>query len=365
MVVDMGYWSKVIKRIIAFALSLFGFYLSIKFSIFYMPFVIAFAIAMLIEPIIKYVHKRTNFNRKTVAVIVLVLVSGVLIGAIAWGIITLVSESYNLLGGINGYTEKIYSQFQTIMENVRLDKLNLPEQITEIAQNSLQNVVGNVSGLISNMLNGFLKWVTTLPSIGVYTVVTLMATYFICVDKLYILDQVEHHFPRTWVKRGFLHIKELISSLGNYLKAQVILAFLAVVQVLIGLYILKWMGMNVQYPFLVAVGIGFVDALPILGAGTILVPWAVISAVNGDIHLAIGLLVIFAVISVVKQFLEPKIISKQIGIHPIFTLISMYTGFKLIGLVGLLVGPIALIVVKNVYGTLIDRGVVKVIFDRK
>lgn len=365
MVVDMGYWSKVIKRLLVFALSILGFYVLIKCSIFYMPFVIAFAIAMLIEPIIKYVHKRTNFQRKTVAVFVLVVVSATLIGVIVWGIITLVSESYNLLGGINGYTEKIYAQLQGIMENIKLDRINLPEQIKEIAQNSLQNVVGNVSGIISNMLNAFLKWVTALPTIGVYTVVTLMATYFICVDKLYILDQVEHHFPRTWVKRVFVHMKELISSLGSYLKAQVILAILALVQVLIGLYILKWMGMSVQYPFLAAVGIGFVDALPILGAGTILVPWAVISAVNGDIHLAIGLLVIFAVISVVKQFLEPKIVSKQIGIHPIFTLIAMYTGFKLIGLVGLLVGPIALIVVKNVYGTLIDRGVVKVIFDRK
>ena len=79
----------------------------------------------------------------------------------------------------------------------------------------------------------------------------------------------------------------------------------------------------------------------------------------------IGILVILAVISIVRQFLEPKIVSKQIGIHPIFTLIAMYTGFKIIGVLGLLIGPIALIVIKNVYGTLIDKGVVKTIFDRK
>lgn len=125
------------------------------------------------------------------------------------------------------------------------------------------------------------------------------------------------------------------------------------------------MGFNIQYPFLAAIGIGFVDALPILGSGTVMIPWAFIEAINGDIKLAIGILIIFAIISVVRQFLEPKIVSKQIGIHPIFTLIAMYTGFKLIGVFGLLLGPIALIVIKNVYGALIDRGVVKTIFDRK
>lgn len=365
MVVDMGYWSKVIKRLIALFLSILGFYILIKCSIFYMPFVIAFAIAMLIEPIIRYVHKRTKLPRKTSAIIVLVIVSAILIGIIAWGIITLVSESYNLLGGINEYSEKIYAQFQGIMDSFKFDRIKMPEQITEIAQNSIQDVIGNISKLISNMLNNFLKWVTTLPTLGIYTAVTLMATYFICVDKLYIQDQFEHHFPKTWVKRVFVHLRELISSLGYYLKAEFILVGMAFVQVLVGLYILKWMGMNVQYPFLTAMGIGFVDALPILGSGTAMVPWAFIEAINGNIQLAIGILVILAVISIVRQFLEPKIVSKQIGIHPIFTLIAMYTGFKIIGILGLLLGPIALIVVKNVYGTLIDKGVVKTIFDRK
>ena len=162
-----------------------------------------------------------------------------------------------------------------------------------------------------------------------------------------------------------LHLKQLLSSLGNYLKAEAILVIIAFFQVLIGLYIFQKMGMNVQYPLLAAIGIGFVDALPILGSGTVLVPWAVISAINGDIKLAIGLLIIFAILSVVRQFLEPKVVSKKIGIHPIFTLIAMYTGFKLIGILGLLIGPIALIIIKNLYGTLIDKGVVKSIFERK
>ncbi len=192
-----------------------------------------------------------------------------------------------------------------------------------------------------------------------------MATYFISVDKIYMLDQVEHHFPKIWVKKMTYHLKELISSLGSYLKAQAILIFISFLIVLIGLHILKWIGLNIEFPFLAALGIGFVDALPILGSGTIIVPWAFIEAINGDITLAIGLMIILGIIALVRQFLEPKIVSKQLGIHPIFTLIAMYTGFKIIGILGLIVGPIALIILKNFYGAIIDKGIMKTIFDRK
>ena len=137
-----------------------------------MPFVIAFAIAMLIEPIIKYVHKRTKLPRKTSAIIVLIIVSAILIGIIAWGIITLASEAYNMLGGINEYSEKIYSQFQSLIQNINLDKINMSDKITEIMQNSMQDIITNISKMISNILNSGIKWITTLPTIGIYIAVT-------------------------------------------------------------------------------------------------------------------------------------------------------------------------------------------------
>ena len=95
-----------------------------------------------------------------------------------------------------------------------------------------------------------------------------------------------------------------------------------------------------------------------------MIPWAIISAVNGDIRLGISLLILYVIVLIVHQLIEPKIVSKSLGIHPIFTLISMYTGFKLIGLIGLFIGPIILIILKNVFETMIDNGIVKTIFDK-
>ena len=87
--------------------------------------------------------------------------------------------------------------------------------------------------------------------------------------------------------------------------------------------------------------------------------------VNGDLKLGVAIIVLWIIMSLVRQVLEPKIVSGRIGIHPIFTLIAMYTGFKILGVIGLLIGPIVLIIFKNIFSNLIDKGVFKTIFDKK
>ncbi len=95
-----------------------------------------------------------------------------------------------------------------------------------------------------------------------------------------------------------------------------------------------------------------------------MIPWAIISAINGDINLALAILALWIVMTVVRQLAEPRVVSNHIGIHPIFTLIAMYTGFKAIGVLGMFIGPIVLIILKNIFATMIDKGVGKAIFDR-
>ena len=163
--------------------------------------------------------------------------------------------------------------------------------------------------------------------------------------------------PKKWVQKIGIHVKEITIKLGGYLKAEAILILVSFVISLVGLYIFKFVGMNVKYPLLIALGIGFVDALPILGSGSVMAPWAVVEALNGDIQLGISILSLWIIMSIVRQFLEPKIVSGKIGIHPIFTLIAMYTGFKVIGVMGMLVGPIVLIILKSVFANVLEDGI--------
>ena len=365
MVIDMGYWNKVIKRVLIFALTLLGIYLTFKLAVFYMPFLIAFIIAVMIEPLIKFIAKKTKFTRRTSAIVVLIIVSIILVGLLTWGITSLISEASNLLTSLNLYFEKAYMQVQNLISKIDFSKIQISDEVNRIINDSAYEFLGNISNVVKNGLTSIMNGITSIPTIAIYVVITLIATYFICTDRLYMLDQLEHHLPKTWVRKIGIHLREIISSLGGYLKAQVILIIISFVIVLVGLCFMSFVGFNIKYPLLAALGIAFVDALPILGSGTAMVPWAVISAVNGDISLALGIILIYAIILIVRQFLEPKIVSKHIGIHPIFTLLAMYTGFKFIGILGMLIGPIILIILKNIFATMIDKGVAKAIFDRK
>ena len=96
-----------------------------------------------------------------------------------------------------------------------------------------------------------------------------------------------------------------------------------------------------------------------------MIPWAIISALDSKLSLALLLIGLYVLVLVVRQILEPKLVSNRIGTHPIFTLIAMYTGFKFSGIIGLFIGPIVLIILQNVFETMIDNGIVKTILDRK
>ncbi|MBP3254906.1 MAG: sporulation integral membrane protein YtvI [Clostridia bacterium] len=365
MIIDMNYWSKVLKKLLIFCLSILGIYLAFKLAIFYMPFLVAFILSLLIEPIIKFCMKHFKLKRRTSAIIVFILALAVIIGLLVWGIVSLISESSNLLGNINTYAEKISTNINGIINKIDLNKFHLSSEMVNVIQNSGNDILAQVTVWVRDGLTSILNFITSIPTIGIYTVISVLSLYFICVDKIYIIDQFEHHFPEIWVKKLAKHMKAIIKSLGNYLKAQSILILISFVICLIGLIIFKMVGLNVEFPLIAALTIGFVDALPIFGSATAMIPWAIISAINGDITLAIAIIVLLTIMSITKQIIEPKIVSGKLGIHPIFTLIAMYTGFKFIGVLGMLIGPIVLIILKNIYSGMIDKGFAKAIFDRE
>jgi len=365
MITDVNYYKKVGKRIVIFSLTLLMLYIAFKLSIFYIPFLIAFIISLIIEPIIRKVMKFTNFTRKSSAIIILIITFAIIIGLLICGIASLITETTNILENLNNNMDNITDKISSLASRFDLDNIKVPDKIKEIIQNGLNNLTREGTSIIQKALTSVLNTVAHIPRLLIYIGITMVATYFVCTDKMYILDQMEHHLPRNWVNKFGYKLRKVISSLGDYLKAEGILILISFFIVLIGLVIFNLCGLNVKYPLVIALITGFIDALPILGAGTIMLPWAIISAFNGDIQLAIYLIVLYIVIIVTRQLVEPRIVSSHIGIHPIFTLIAMYTGFKLIGIIGMFIGPIILIILNNIFETMIDNGVVKTILDRK
>jgi len=356
---DLNYIYKVIRKILNIALLITGIYIGIKLAVFYIPFIIAFVISLIIEPAIRYFMKKTNISRRMSSIIIFLIVFSIIIGSVTWGIVSLVSESTNLLQMLNVYIDKAYTQIQATVGKMEITKISISSNVSNLLQDASTEILFKISNWLTQFLTKFIDMITSIPTIAIYTVITVLSLYFICTDRIYILDLMEYHMPSKWIQKLAIHIKEISKNLGGYLKAEATLIFTAFIICVIGLYILKLIGMNVGYPLLIALGIAFVDALPILGAGTIMAPWAIISALNGNLKLGISIIVLWIIMSVVRQFLEPKIVSKKIGIHPIFTLIAMYTGFKIIGVIGMLIGPIVLIILKSIFANRLEQGISK------
>lgn len=264
MIFDVSYWTRVFKRILYVVFILLGLYIGLKLSVFYMPFLVAFIISLMVEPAIKFIMRKTNLTRRTSSIIIFVIVSLIILGTLTWLIITLFSESSSLLQGLNNYFDKAYIQFQSLISTFNYDKIHLSSEVLSVIENSTEDLLTTASNWLRGALTGLINIITSLPSIAICIGITVVALYFICVDKIYILDQIEYHLPKVWVKKIRVHLKDLIDSLGGYLKAEATLILVSFIVSLIGLYILEFSGFNVQYPLLMALFIGFVDALPIL-----------------------------------------------------------------------------------------------------
>ena len=264
MIFDMSYWTRVGRRILYVVLLFLGQCVGLKIAVFYMPFLVAFIISLIIEPAIKWIMRRFKLTRKTSSIIIFTIALIVILGTLIWLIATLFAESSNLLQSLNDYIDKAYIQVQKLITSLNFDKIKISNEIVGVIQNSTGDMITTISNWVRSILTGLIDFVTSIPSIAICVGITVIALYFICVDKIYILDQIEHHLPKVWVRKLGNHMKDLISTLGGYLKAEATLILVSFIISLIGLYILEFLEFDVTYPLLMALFIGFVDALPIL-----------------------------------------------------------------------------------------------------
>lgn len=364
MVSDMNYWSKVLKKIFSFILTLLILLLIMKLSIFYMPFLIALVLAIFIEPAIKFLMKHLKWTRRTSSIFVIAISIIAILGIVTFGAVTLFNESSKLLQGSDLYFNKAKSLIDNITGSEGLLE-KLPEELQSSVKNAENDLIETASKWITKTLSKIKDWIIKVPNLFMTFIFLLMALYFMCTDKIYMLDQMEHHFPDVWTKKISTYIHEITKSLGQYLRAECTLISISFFISLIGLTIFKMIHLNVEFPLIMAIAIAFVDALPILGSSAVMIPWAIIEAINGDFVLGIAIIVLLGIMGITRNILEPKLVSKHIGIHPVFTLIAMYTGYKVMGVFGLIIGPILLIVLKEIYSPLIEKGIFRSMFDRE
>ena len=240
MLSEHTYWTSILKKIFYLVLIIVSIILALKLAVFYMPFLIAFTISLMMEPAIKKIMRKLKTTRRFSSIIVFILVFGTILGLLIWGIVTVVSEASNLLSNFNGYYEKIYNQIQRLISNFNFEKINISEQMTQIFQDTTISMLQKLSVYLQGLLSNLIKFFTSIPTIAIYFGVTIISLYFICTDKIYMIDELEHHLPEKWVKEIAKHLKQITQTLGGYLKAQLTLILISFLISLIGLYIMHF-----------------------------------------------------------------------------------------------------------------------------
>ena len=338
-------------------------YLIFKLGIFLFPFTLALFFSIMTQPFSRFLEKKLKFSQKIATIVSIVLFLVIFLGFISLSALRLSGEIYKLSINLNKYSKEAQSLWNTAIDKVYSLLGYFPEGFDEQVKNSINGFIRMGTSKLGSFINSLINFITSIPTIILYICITILSTFFISLDKNKIMAFLEQQFPKSWIKKVYNIKREMFNVLGSYIRAQIILMTICFFELLISFNILSFLKFNLQYPLIFSIVICIIDALPILGAGAVLLPWSLISFVTGDINLGLALLVIYFLVLSVRQMLEPKLISQNLGVHPLVTLISMYSGFKFFGVIGFLIGPVVMIILKNVFSRELEIGFFREIFS--
>ena len=353
---------KKLYFILYIVLVLIVVYLLFKLGIFLFPFTLALFFSIMTQPFSRFLEKKLKFSQKIATIVSIVLFLVIFLGFISLSALRLSGEIYKLSINLNKYSKDVQTLWNTTIDKVYSLLGYFPEGFDEQVKSSINGFIRMGTSKLGSFINSLINFITSIPTIILYICITILSTFFISLDKNKIMAFLEQQFPKSWIKKVYNIKREMFNVLGSYIRAQIILMTICFFELLISFNILSFLKFNLQYPLIFSIVICIIDALPILGAGAVLLPWSLISFVTGDINLGLALLVIYFLVLSVRQMLEPKLISQNLGVHPLVTLISMYSGFKFFGVIGFLIGPVVMIILKNVFSRELEIGFFREIF---
>lgn len=325
-------WIVIIYLVLQYAMPFIG------------PFLVAFLIAFMLKPLINLVARKTPLGRRAAAVILLILLYAVVGTGLTFLGIKLVVSLGNWLADLPSlYKNSIEPVISDIGDNFDGIFAALDPSIQSFMDTASASISSAVSNIVSAVSSGAINLVTSfagrVPWVVVGVVLCIIASFFFVVDYYKITSFVVRQLPPRGRRLLFVIKDFVVNVLGRFARAYLILMSLTFVEVSIGLLILR-----VPNPFLIAFITAIVDILPVFGTGTIMIPWALICLFTGDIFLGVGLLVLYLAITLIRQFLEPRVVGGQIGLYPLLTLITMFIGARLFGFWGLFGFPVTLTV---------------------
>jgi sporulation integral membrane protein YtvI len=349
---NRAYINRTLRFLLVIGIVIVSFLLFFYLSKVTYPFLIGLIIAFCINPIVNLFEKKGRMPRSLAVLLALIIIFALFAGLITLLIAEIVSGANYIakvvpehLDTLINYTEKIVTaQIVPFYNNLTsmFSKLDAGQQDTIIL--NIQNVgkkIGSTAGtFIQNLFGNIPNILSWFPNAATVLIFSLLGTFFISKDWHKLAGFGEKLLPERAKASGKTVFIDLKKALFGFVRAQVTLISITTVIILFGLLILR-----VDYAITIALIAGIVDILPYLGTGVVFVPWIIYEIIVNDTGMAIGLGVLYLIVLVQRQIMEPKILSSNIGLDPLATLIALFVGFKTIGFLGLIVGPVTLVVI--------------------
>lgn len=321
-----------------------------------LPIIVAFVIAWLLHRPIDWLADKIHIKKSVVALCVVIMVYfiiGLVLVRLSMGAFVLLQNFFiDIPDFYNNEVAPLLTEFFVWFENIWK---NIDPMLLEGIEKSADDILNSLGGLVTNISSNAIAWISgkalSIPGIVMKIFITLIVTVFVTMDFHTIISFIARQIPEK-NKKYFKEIRDYTGgTLLKCLKSYILIMLLTFSELIIGFTII-----GIQNAPVLAAIIAVIDILPVLGTGGVLIPWTIISIITGDIKLGISIAVLYIIILVVRNIVEPKIVGSQVGLHPVITLASMFTGLHFFGILGMFGFPIGLSVIKN----LNDRGVISI-----
>lgn len=317
------------------------------------PFLIALIIALLINRPVTFMSTKFRFPR-WLSVLLALLVLVLVVAGVATVIITqTVSEINDLSKMLPGFATELGTYLQrTISQDFLMglyDQIQWmyahldPEsklKIDNTVESGITSITQTGQDLMIRFLNGLKNFLLSLPNMATVSVISLIGAFFISKDFYLWKKRFRRLLPNGVNSRVDQVLNDLKGALVGFIKAQLTLISLTAAIVIVGLLVL-----GVDYAITIGLLTGLVDLLPYLGTGTVFIPWIIYLFFKGNYSLVIGLSILYGVVLIFRQVIEPKVVAENVGLDPLLTLVALFVGLQLFGFLGLIIGPVALVLI--------------------
>ena len=336
-----------VQRIMYILLASFAAWLALRYALIWLlPFLLAVLTARLMEPAVRYLNGRLGFRRGFAAAVCTAAAAGLATLLVTLMLVRLANEAERLAAALPGYASELSSAAEKLSD--RLGSIFEADNaaVSGFIEHAGTDAAERLSGLLVDAAAGF---VSAAPRCLLFAVTFLVSLYFTSASYPTVTQFIMRQIPDR-LHDSFFDLKNgMLSALGKWLKAQLMLMLMTFGELTAGFLLLR-----VDYPLMLAALTALIDALPVLGVGTVLLPWSLFSFVTGRGPLGAELVALYGVITLVRSTAEPRLVGAQLGVAPLATLTAVYIGYCLLGVPGMLIAPVTLVLIN----TLNSRGVI-------